>query len=188
MEQNETSKNPAEKEQGSGGCSCGCGGGKNANRTAVVIWVILLAGLAILAVYSRMNSRLSEDEKLLRQAYEKFEKQDFEASTTLLRQSAERGNVWAQLYYGERLKSGFHAEQNIAEAVKWLRKAAQKKNFEACYQLGVCYENGEGVERNLDEAEVWYRKALEDPAFASSAQESLDRIANRKAENAAGSN
>ena len=69
----------------------------------------------------------------------------------------------------------------MAEAVKWLSKAALKKNYEACYQLGVCYENGEGTERDLGKAEAYYRKALEDPAFASSAQGALDRIADRKA-------
>ncbi len=181
MEQNETGKDPAERKQDSGGCSCGCGGGKSSNKAAVVLWVVLLLGLALLAVYTRSNSRLSEDEKLLRQAYEKFEKQDFEASTELLRQSAELGNAWAQLYYGGSLKKGIGTKQDMPAAVDWFRKSADKNCPVAFFELGVCYENGEGVEQNPDEATAWFKKAL-DAGIGDEAQAALDRVEKLKVE------
>jgi tetratricopeptide (TPR) repeat protein len=187
MERNEPDNAPAAQKQDPTGSGTGSARRTGSNKVVIAIWVVLLLGGSCWLAYSRQKNA-AEAERLLNESYTLYGQRDFEASTESLRQSAELGNAWAQLYYGERLKTGFYTEQNMAEAVKWLRKAAQKKNFEACYQLGVCYENGEGVERNLDEAEAWYRRALNDPAFASSAQESLDRIANRKAENAAGSN
>ncbi len=180
MEENETNNTPAEKKQDSNGCSCGCGG-KGSNKTAIAIWAVLLVGLALLAAYTRSNSRLSEPERLLKQAYEQFEKQDFEASTKLLRQSAELGNAWAQLYYGGTLKKGVGVEQNPTAAVEWFRKSADQNCAIAFFELGVCYENGEGVAQDLNEAEAWYRKAL-DAGIGEEAQAALDRVGNLKAE------
>jgi len=181
MEENETNNTPSEKKQDSGGCSCGCGGGKGSNKAAIAIWAVLLVGLALLAAYTRSNSRLSEPERLLEQAYEQFEKQDFEASTELLRQSAELGNAWAQLYYGGSLKKGVGTAQDMPAAVEWFRKSAAQNCAIAFFELGVCYENGEGVEQDLDEAEAWYKKAL-DAGIGEEAQAALDRVGNLKAE------
>ncbi|MBR2964050.1 MAG: sel1 repeat family protein [Lentisphaeria bacterium] len=180
MEENETNNTPAEKKQDSSGCSCGCGG-KGSNKTAIAIWAVLLVGLALLAAYTRSNSRLSEQERLLKQAYEQFEKQDFEASTKLLRQSAELGNAWAQLYYGGSLKKGVGTEQDMPAAVEWFRKSADQNCAIAFFELGVCYENGEGVAQDLNEAEAWYRKAL-DAGIGEEAQAALDRVEQLKAE------
>ena len=181
MEQNKVNDTPAGQKDNSGGCSCGCGGGMNSNKVVIVIWVVLLLGFAFFAAYSRMNSRLPEPERLLRQAYGLFEKQDFEASTECLRKSAELGNAWAQLYYGGSLKKGVGTEQNLPAAVEWFRKSAEQNCSIAFFELGVCYENGEGVERDLDEAEAWYRKAL-DAGIKPDAQDALDRVAKLKAE------
>ena len=181
MEQNEQDNVPVERKK----ANCGCGGGKGSNKIVVAIWVALLLGGVSLFTYYQ-SKRNAEAERLLNEAYTLYGQRDFAASTELLRQSAELGNVWAQLYYGERLRNGFGAEQNMAEAVKWLRKDAKRKCAEACYQLGICYENGEGVERDPDEAEVWYRKAQEDSSFVALAQVALDRIAARKAASASG--
>lgn len=180
MEENETNNAPVKKKQDSNGCSCGCGG-KGSNKTAIAIWAVLLIGLALLAAYTRSNSRLSEPERLLKQAYEQFEKQDFEASTELLRQSAELGNAWAQLYYGGSLKKGVGTAQDMSAAVEWFRKSAAQNCAIAFFELGVCYENGEGVKQDLDEAEAWYKKAL-DAGIGEEAQAALDRVGNLKAE------
>jgi len=181
MEQNETNNTPAEKNQGSGGCSCGCGGGKSSNKIVIALWAVMLVGLVLLAMYTRSNSRLSEPERLLRQAYEKFENQDFEASTELLRQSAELGNAWAQIYYGGSLKKGIGTEQDMPAAVEWFRKSADQGCSVAFFELGVCYENGEGVEQDLDEAEAWFKKSL-DAGIGKEAQTALDRVKGLKAE------
>ena len=179
MEQNETNDAPAEQKKGNNGCSCGCGGGKGSDKIVVAFWVVVLLAIACFAVYSRMNRNLSEPERLLNQAYSLFEKQDFEASTECLRQSAELGNAWAQLYYGGSLKKGVGTEQNMPAAVEWFRKSADQNCSIAFYELGVCYENGEGVERNLDEAEAWYKKALD--AGIEEAQSAIIRVEKSKA-------
>ena len=188
MERNEEDGSRAARNgESSGQSSCGCGGGRGSNKFIVAIWVtFLLAGVALFTHVQ--TKRAAEAERLLNEAYALYGQREFDASTELLRQSAELGNAWAQLYYGERLKNGFGTEQNMAEAVKWLRKSAKRKCAEACYQLGLCYENGEGVEWDPDEAEAWYRKAQEDPSFTALAQVALDRIAERKAASGAGAN
>ena len=183
MKQIETGKPSAEPEQKSGGrsCGCGCGGGKNSDKIVVALWVVVLLAIACFGVYSRMNSRLPEDEKLLNQAYEQFEKQNFEASTDLLRQSAELGNPWAQIYYGGSLKKGIGTAQDMPAAVGWFRKSADQNCAVAFFELGVCYENGEGVEQDLDAAAAWFKKAL-DAGIGEEAQAALDRVGNLKAE------
>lgn len=166
--------------------SCGCCG-KGSNKAVVAIWVtFLLAGVALFTHFQ--SKRYAEAERLLNEAYTLYGQREYAASTERLRQSAELGNIWAQLYYGERLRNGFGTEQNMPEAVKWLRKSAKRECAEACYQLGICYENGEGVKRDPDEAEMWYRKAQEDPSFAALAKIALDRIAERKAAAGTGAN
>ncbi|MBR4253687.1 MAG: sel1 repeat family protein [Lentisphaeria bacterium] len=182
MEQNEESRTPAEPKQSSDSCSCGCGG-KNSNWIAIAIWVALLLGFSGFLAYTRSNAQknLSEADKLMNEAYELFEKQDYTAGADLLRQSAELGNAWAQLYYGGALKKGVGVEQDMAAAVEWLRKSADQNCPVAFYELGVCYENGEGVKRDPDEAEAWYRKAL-DAGIKPDAQTALERVGKLKAE------
>ena len=192
MERNETDKGPAAQKQdssvafpGNGGADTVNGMRTGSNKIVILIWVMLLLGGTSWFSYSRHRTAVEAD-RLLNEAYTLHAQGNIAESTELLRQSAELGNVWAQLYYGERLRNAFGTEQNLPEAVKWLRKAANRKCVEAYYQLGVCYENGEGVDRNPVEAEAWYKKALGDPAFAESAQGALDRLANRTAADGAG--
>ena len=185
MDQNETADAPETRKQDPTGGGPGRARKGGSNKIVIAIWVTLLLGGLDWYAYSRQKNK-AEAERLLQEAFQLYGKMDIDGSTDVLRQSAELGNVWAQLYYGERLKNGFGTEQNMAEAVKWLRKAARQQCAEAFYQLGVCYENGEGVERDPEEAESWYRKALNDTAFAASAQSALDRIANRQSAERAG--
>jgi len=175
MEQNEAGRDPAAQKVDAGGSSPGCGGRKGSNKIVIAIWVTLLLGGISLFAYSQQK-RAAEADRLLNEAFTLYGQQDFAGSTELLRQSAELGNAWAQLYYGERLLNGFYAEPDAAEAVKWLRKAAKQKCPEAFFQLGTCYENGMGVDRDPAEAESWYRKALADPGAAYLAQTALDRL------------
>ena len=183
MEQNEVNEAPAERKQESGGCSCGCGGGNGANKAVIALWVAVLIGIACFVVYSRMNADpyRSEADKILKHAYTLYEQEKFEESADCLRQAAELGQPWAQLYYGGTLKKGIGVAQNLTAAVEWFRKSADQGCAVAFFELGVCYENGEGVERNLDEAEAWYQKAL-DAGIKPDAQEALDRVEKLKAE------
>ena len=183
MEQNETNKAPAEQKKNSGGCSCGCGGGNGANKAVIALWVAVLIGIACFVVYSRMNADpyRSEADKILKHAYTLYEQEKFEESADSLRQAAELGQPWAQLYYGGTLKKGIGVAQNLTAAVEWFRKSADQGCAVAFFELGVCYENGEGVERNLDEAEVWYKKAL-DAGIGEEAKAALERVGKLKAE------
>ena len=132
------------------------------------------------------SSPEAQAQALYQQAIELFDRQDKDVECAgLLRQSAELGYVWAQLFYGRFLCKGIGTALDPAEAVAWFRKAADQDNPAAFYELGVCYENGEGVEKNLDEAEKWYCKAV-DGGFEGGAQRALDRIAKLKADKAAG--
>jgi len=177
MEQNDRNEDQAERN----GVSCACDSDKGSNKAVIVIGVILLLGFAFFAAYSRVNPRLTEPERLLRQADELFQKEDYAGAANLMRQSAELGNAWGQMYYGGCLKKGIGVEQDMPAAVEWFRKSADQGCAVACYELGVCYENAEGVERDLDEAAAWYRKAL-DGGIQTDAQEALERIEQLKAE------
>lgn len=182
MKENETNNTPAEKKQDSSGCSCGCGGQKS-NKAVIILWVVVLIGIAVFGVYSRMNTDpyRSEADKILKHAYTLYEQEKFEESADCLRQAAELGQPWAQLYYGGTLKKGVGVEQNPTAAVEWFRKSADQNCAIAFFELGVCYENGEGVAQDLNEAEEWYRKAL-DAGIGEEAQAALDRVEQLKAE------
>ena len=122
---------------------------------------------------------------LYQQAIELFDRQDKDVECAeLLRQSAELGYVWAQLFYGRFLCKGIGTALAPDEAVKWFRKAADQNNSAAFYELGVCYENGEGVDKDPDEALTWYRKAV-DGGFEGGAQSAIIRVEKAKALNAA---
>ena len=155
MERNEEKATPAERKPG--GCPCGCGG-KRSNKLVIAIWAVMVFGVVGILAYTGAQKE-KEAQRLLAQAREFYDKQDFKASTDCLRQAAELGNQWAQVYYGERLRNGFGTEKNAAEAVKWFRKSADQNCYEGLYQLGLCYADGEGVERDPAEAEACYRKA-----------------------------
>ena len=187
MEQNEADKDPAARNQDPSGADTGSVRRPGSNKVVIAIWVMFLLGGSCLYTYARQRNA-AEAERLLNEAFTLHGQGNIDGSTDRLRQSAELGNVWAQLYYGERLRNGFGTEQNLTESVKWLRKAAFQKCAEAYYQLGVAYENGEGVERDPDEAEAWYRKALDDPSFATMAKIALDRIAGLKSSGGADAN
>ena len=182
MKENETNNTPAETKQDSNGCSCGCGGQKS-NKAVIILWVVVLIGIAVFGVYSRMNADpyRSEADKILKHAYTLYEQEKFEESADCLRQAAELGQPWAQLYYGGTLKKGVGVEQNPTAAVEWFRKSADQNCAIAFFELGVCYENGEGVAQDLNEAEAWYRKAL-DAGIGEEAQAALDRVEQLKAE------
>ena len=156
MEQNETNgADTAERNPKPCRCSCGCGG-KGSNKLAVAIWAALLFGVIGILGYFDGKPR-----RLMRQADELYKKHEFEASTECLRQAAELGDPWAQVYYGERLKNGVGTKMDAAAAVEWFRKAAARNNPDAFYMLGICYADGDGVERDPKKAGEFYRKAAE---------------------------
>ena len=116
MEQNNLNEDQAERNDVSGGnAACDCD--KSSNKAVIVIGVILLLGFAFFAVYSRMSPGLTESQRLLVQADELFQKEDFAGAAKLMRQSAELGDPWGQMYYGGCLKKGIGVEQDMPAAV-----------------------------------------------------------------------
>ncbi len=178
MEKNEKSTEQAAQGQSADGCGCGCGRGKGSNKIVIAIWVVLLLGFACVLAYTRSQGQ-NEAEKLLNDAYALYEKQDFASAADRLRQAAELGNPWAQIYYGGCLKQGTGVAADPAAAVEWYSKAAAQNNNVAYYELAVCYEYGQGVAPSLDEAASWYQKALD--GGIGEAQSALWRVSVAKA-------
>ena len=73
--------------------------------------------------------------------------------------AAEKGGAKVQFRYGEMLRDGRGAANNIREAVAWTRKAADGDLAAAQCQMGLFYMNGIGVARDEDKAVEWLRKA-----------------------------
>lgn len=180
MEQNKENGTASERKQSSVGCSCGCGAGKSANMVFIAIWVAAALGFACFVAVSRANVK-KNPERLRMQAQQLFDKKDYAGGVELLRQAAELGDPWGQIYYGGSLKKGVGTAQDKTAAVEWFRKSAAQNCAVAFYELGDCYENGAGVERDLNEAEAWYRKAL-DSGIVKESQAALERVAKLKAE------
>ena len=159
--------------------ACGCGRGKpNYSQAVVAIWAVLLMSLFLAAYFwNRHRVRtMNELDMLFAQASLLYDQQQFEESTELLRQAAERGYAPAQSYYGSSLKMGVGTPQDLPGAVEWYRKAAAQKYPVAYYELAVCYQHGFGVERDLDQAEAWYRRAY-DAGIVEESQKALDELA-----------
>ena len=158
--------------------ACGGGRGKpNYSQTVVAIWAVLLMSLFLAAYFwNRHRVRtMNELDMLFAQASLLYDQQQFEESTELLRQAAERGYAPAQSYYGSSLKMGVGTPQDMPGAVEWYRKAAAQKYPVAYFELAVCYQHGFGVKRDLDQAEAWYRKAY-DAGIVEESQKALDEL------------
>ena len=159
--------------------ACGGGRGKpNYSQTVVAIWAVFLMSLFLIAyLWNRNLVRItSELELLVAQASQLYDQQQFEQSTELLRQAAERGYAPAQTYYAGSLKMGIGVPQDLPAAVEWYRRAAAQKYPYAYFELAICYQHGFGVERDLDQAETWYRKAY-DAGIVEESQKALDELA-----------
>jgi TPR repeat protein len=85
---------------------------------------------------------------------------DYGTAAELLRQSAERGYVYAQMELGSYYARGLGMTQNFAEALRWYHKAAQGDSL-AQYCIGYAYAHGNGVNQNMVEAVAWWRKAAD---------------------------
>ena len=159
-------------------CACGCDRGKpNYSRTVVAIWAAFLMSLFLVGYYWNQNRTrtMNELQMLVAQASQLYDQQQFEQSTELLRQAAERGYAPAQTYYGGSLKMGIGVPQDMPGAVEWYRKAAAQKYPYAYFELAICCQNGYGVERDLDQAETWYRKAY-DAGLQEQSRRALDEL------------
>ena len=74
-------------------------------------------------------------------------------------ESAEQGNVKAQLNLGDCYMKGQGVEKDATKAVEWYRKSAEQGNADAQCYLGDCYMKGQGVEMDEGVAKSWLEKA-----------------------------
>lgn len=183
MEQRETYEAPAARNQVPDGHDCRRGR-TGSDKIVIAIWALLLFGCIGAMTYSRQKTA-AEAQRLLNRAYDLYGQREFAESTECLRQAAELGNAWAQLYYGGHLKNGIGTNPDMDAALKWYRKSAALNCPEAFMRLGECYEFGEGVARDPNEAETWYRKAVK-AEFGPDAQIALERVLKQKAAAAPG--
>ena len=73
----------------------------------------------------------------------------------MYRESAERGEAWAQNNLGVMYDNGEGVAEDDAEAVEWYRKAAEQGDAKAQSNLGVKYRDGQGVAQNYVVAHMW---------------------------------
>ncbi len=78
-----------------------------------------------------------------------------------LANTAEQGQVEAQLKLGDAYYFGKGTEKNLQQALFWYEKAAQQGNPKAQRALGAMYELGRGTAKQPEKAAYWYQKAAE---------------------------
>jgi TPR repeat protein len=78
-----------------------------------------------------------------------------------LRRRALRGNVAAQIEWGNRLLDGDGAPKDPEAALRWFKIAAGSGDAVALNMVGRCYEVGWGVRQDPEEAVRWFRLAAE---------------------------
>jgi TPR repeat protein len=76
-----------------------------------------------------------------------------------LQQSAEQGDVEAQLLLGRFYKDPAWGKVNYPQAIYWLDSAAKKGDWEAANILGMMYVQGQGTAKNHEKGLEWLSKA-----------------------------
>ena len=103
---------------------------------------------------------LDAEDPLLQIAISAIEAGDFEASFTMVKKLAGRGDALAQHFLGWHYHKGLGVQQDDTKAAYWWRKAADLGIGEAQQGLGWAYEHGRGVTCDLLEAYRWYSEAI----------------------------
>jgi hypothetical protein len=83
----------------------------------------------------------------------------FKKSTSVLRESADKGDAIAQRAIAEGYRNGLGVPKDYALALQWYQKAANQGDARAEVELGEMYEWGFGVPPNKAEAVRWYSLA-----------------------------
>ena len=97
-------------------------------------------------------------------AYDAYQRGDFDTAAKTYRKLAERGDVVAQYNLGVMHENGQGIPQDYAEAVRWYTRAAEQGNAGAQFNLGILYEYGAGLPQNNIMAHMWYNLASENGA------------------------
>ena len=92
-------------------------------------------------------------------AYDAYQRGDFDTAAKTYRKLAERGDVVAQYNLGVMYDRGQGVPQDYAEAMRWYRLAADQGYADAQLNLGIMYEYGRGLPQNNIMAHMWYNLA-----------------------------
>lgn len=84
---------------------------------------------------------------------------DFAKSLAVVKPLAEKGDAWAQSFYGSMLERGEGTTRNEAEGLKWNRLAAEQGYSLSQAELAARYSKGQGVPQSDVEAYKWARLA-----------------------------
>ncbi len=84
---------------------------------------------------------------------------DYAKAHTLMKKSAQKGNVYAQVNTGLMYEHGKGTDKNMEKARYWYEKASQQGDIKAPYNLGLIYEQGKGVKKDISKAVGYYQKA-----------------------------
>lgn len=99
------------------------------------------------------------------QAYNAYQKGDFETARTLWKQAATQGDASAQYNLGLIYAEGRGVVRNPQAAIKWWRLAAENGHHQAQHNLALAYISGETMlpgiaeEPRFEAAVLWLRKA-----------------------------
>jgi hypothetical protein len=123
------------------------------------MWVLSVLALAFLltACGDGLESKAEAGDPVAQcQLAVKIERDDPERANKLLLLAAAKGNVDAQLIWGQRLLGGAPGlKADPVKAVFWIQKSATAGNEQAKRQLVRCYVHGIGVAPNLQLAWRW---------------------------------
>jgi len=91
--------------------------------------------------------------------YVAYDRADYKSALKVWMESAQAGDVEAQVTVGEIYERGLGGEPNYAAALVWYEKAARQGSSKAQFALGAMYEQGLGVDKDMLTALNWYRQA-----------------------------
>lgn len=83
----------------------------------------------------------------------------YEKALPWMQKAAEKGDKYAQYYFGVMYQYGRGVPRNDTTAVFWYRKAAQQGLADAQINLGYMYSEGFGTQRNDSSVIYWFHKA-----------------------------
>lgn len=87
---------------------------------------------------------------------------EIDLAITLLTQSAEQNNVYAQELLGSLLLN--HTD-NHNDGIMWLTRASNQGSANAQYNLGYAYQTGDKIKQDYKKAMDWYQKSAKQNNF-----------------------
>lgn len=75
--------------------------------------------------------------------------QDLQEAYRLIKDAAEKGNRYGELWLGICYHDGIGVEKDLTKAFRWFQSSAEKGNILAMYMVGCSYEAGTGDRKSV---------------------------------------